>query len=156
MNSGGSRGQINSEINVTPLIDIMLVLLIVFIAMVPALNKAAKVVVPQVNTQVNPPKSKEVPIVVSVTSEGRFFLQTKEIQLADMTEQLYDVIRLQPFNLRRVILKVDEDARFQYAVDALDRIRLAGDRVKQETRENPKFEGLDGGDVKVPISYLRK
>jgi biopolymer transport protein ExbD len=94
--------------------------------------------------------------VVSVTSEGRFFLQTKEIQLADMTEQLYDVIRLQPFNLRRVILKVDEDARFQYAVDALDRIRLAGDRVKQETRENPKFEGLDGGDVKVPISYLRK
>ncbi len=156
MDSGSSRGKIKSDINVTPLIDIMLVLLIIFIAMIPALNKAAKVVVPQVNTQVNQPKTKEVPIVISVTVEGRFFLQTKEIQINDMAEQLYQVVRLQPFNLRRVILKVDEDARFQYAVDALDRIRLAGERVKQETRENPRFEGLDGGDVKVPISYLRK
>lgn len=95
-------------------------------------------------------------MVISVTTEGRFFLQTKEIQITDMTDQLVEVIRLQPFNLRRVILKIDEDARFQYAVDALDRIRLAGEKVKQETRENPKFEGLDGGDVKVPISYLRK
>ena len=156
MDAGGARGKIKGDINVTPLIDIMLVLLIIFIAMVPALSKAAKVVVPQVNTQVKPPKTKDIPVVISVTYEGRFFLQTTEITLAEMSEKIYEVARLQPFNMRRVILKVDEDAPFQYAVDALDKIRMAGDRVKKETSENPKFEGLDGGDIKVPVSYLRK
>ncbi|MBK7294370.1 MAG: biopolymer transporter ExbD [Holophagaceae bacterium] len=48
MDAGGAKGKQKSDINVTPLIDIVLVLLIVFIVMVPGLDKATKVVVPQV------------------------------------------------------------------------------------------------------------
>ena len=82
MDAGGPKGKAKSDINVTPLIDIVLVLLIVFIVMVPGLSKAQNVTVPQVvaappspTTPLNPP------LVISIDKDGNYMLQSDNIKL---------------------------------------------------------------------------
>lgn len=158
MDTGSAKGKAKSDINVTPLIDIVLVLLIVFIVMVPGLTKAANVVVPQVIQTTNPPKIDESnpPVVISVTEDGKFMLQSREVELAALADELLPAIKLMPLDGRKVFLKVDEDMKFQYAVDALDQIRIANERVKKETAENPAFNGFMGMDTKVAVSIKKR
>jgi len=158
MDTGGAKGKAKSDINVTPLIDIVLVLLIVFIVMVPGLTKASKVVVPQEMIVINPPPPdpKNLPVVISIDKDGKYYLQQDFIELKDLPDKLIPVVKNQPINNRKVILKVDEDLAFQYVVNALDQIRFASDRAKKETLADPTFQGLDGGDIKVPISIKKR
>lgn len=155
---GPNKGGAKSDINVTPLIDIVLVLLIVFIVMVPGLTKGAKVTVPQVvqTSTPPPPDPKDVPLVVTIDDKGDFFLQSEKVTVAELGDRILPVIKLQPVNGRKITLKVDEEIKYQQAVDALDQIRLAGDKAKKETAADPRFQGLDGGDVKVLISMKKR
>ena len=156
MDAGGPKGKAKSDINVTPLIDIVLVLLIVFIVMVPGLDKATKVVVPQVVQSTTPPKPDPNNILIQVDQEGALMLQSDKIDLEGLKEKLPDAVMLQPLNYRKVFLKVDEDVRYQNMVDVLDAIRVASDAAKKKSLEQvDKFQGQDGGDVKVAVS-LRK
>ena len=150
--------RINPAINMAPLVDIVLVLLIVFIVMVPGLTKAANVLVPQVITTTNPPKIDESnpPVVISVTQDGKFMLQSKEVEIASLKDELVPVIKLMPLDGRKVFLKVDEDMKFQYAVDALDQVRMASEQVKKDTAANPSFNGFMGSDTKVAISIKKR
>jgi len=154
MDAGGPKGQAKSDINVTPLIDIVLVLLIVFIVMVPGLSKAQNVTVPQVVP--TPPQTNVIPpLVISIDKDGNYMLQSDKIQLDDMAEKIQAAAGLQERNSRKVYLKVDEEMPFGKAVDAMDQIRLAGDRLKVESVK--KFaDGTDGGDIKVSISIKRR
>ena len=154
MDAGGPKGKAKSDINVTPLIDIVLVLLIVFIVMVPGLSKAQTVTVPQV--VVAPPQTNVIPpLVISIDKAGNYMLQSDKIQLDDMAEKIQAAAGLQVRNSRKVYLKVDEEMPFGRAVDAMDQIRLAGDRLKVESVK--KFaDGTDGGDIKVSISIKRR
>ena len=156
MNAGGAKGQAKCDINVTPLIDIVLVLLIVFIVMVPGLSKAQTVTVPQV-VVAPPPEIAPLnpPLVISIDKDGNYMLQSDKIQLDDMAEKVQAAAGLQVRNSRKVYLKVDEEMPFGKAVDAMDQIRLAGDRLKVESVK--KFaDGTDGGDIKVSISIKRR
>ncbi|HJW33838.1 MAG TPA: biopolymer transporter ExbD [Holophagaceae bacterium] len=159
MDAGGAKGKAKSDINVTPLIDIVLVLLIVFIVMVPGLTKAQNVVPPQVvEHPVDQPQDqpKDIPVVVSIDKDGKFFLQSDQIDPKELKGKLVDVVRLQPLTDRKVILKVDEDVTFQQAVYALDAIKQAGDEVKKMARENPAYQGVEGSDIKVPITLKKR
>ena len=159
MDAGGAKGKAKSDINVTPLIDIVLVLLIVFIVMVPGLTKAQNVVPPQVvEHPVDQPQDqpKDIPVVVSIDKDSKFFLQSDKIDPKDLKVKLVDVVKLQPLTDRKVILKVDEDVPFQQAVYALDMIKQAGDEVKKMARDNPAYQGVEGGDIKVPITIKKR
>ncbi len=156
MDAGGAKGKAKSDINVTPLIDIVLVLLIVFIVMVPGLSKAQTVTVPQV-VVAPPPEIAPLnpPLVISIDKDGNYMLQSDKIQLDDMAEKIQAAAGLQVRNSRKIYLKVDEEMIFGKAVDAMDQIRLAGDRLKVESVK--KFaDGTDGGDIKVSISIKRR
>jgi biopolymer transport protein ExbD len=156
MDAGSPKGKQKSDINVTPLIDIVLVLLIVFIVMVPGLDKATKVVVPQVvqTTDVKPPDPNN--ILIQIDQDGTMTLQQDKIDAQGLKDKLPDAVLLQPLGYRKVFLKVDEDVKFQAMVDVLDTIRVASDAAKKKSLELPdKFLGQDGGDVKVAVS-LRK
>jgi biopolymer transport protein ExbD len=156
MDAGGPKGKAKSDINVTPLIDIVLVLLIVFIVMVPGLTKAQNVTVPQVVVQpLNTPPPTNPPLVVSIDKDGNYMLQSDKIQLEEMADKVQAAAGLQERNSRKIYLKVDEEMAFGKAVDAMDQIRLAGDRLKVESVK--KFtDGNDGGDIKVSISIKRR
>ena len=158
--SGKSHAK--SDINVTPLIDIVLVLLIVFIVMVPGMSKALPIVVPQVVTTTTPPKPdpRNPPVVLEVElkneSEYKISLQGAELQIDQIMEKLSPVVQLQPANMRKIFLKVDEDVVYQVAVNVLDQVRRASDRAKRETQAKPEFGGMDGGDVKVTVSLKKR
>jgi len=154
MDAGGPLGKARSEINVTPLIDVVLVLLIVFIVMVPSLTKALPVAVPRVLARPDPANP---PVVVTVQASARaggyeYLLQSAPVQLAELPDRLTPVVLRQVPGLRKVYLRIDGDAPFQVAVDVLDRIRLASDRAKAATLARSQ---VDGGDVKVAISLKR-
>ena len=156
MDAGGPKGKAKPDINVTPLIDIVLVLLIVFIVMVPGLTKAQNVTVPQV--VVAPPPTVQPPnppLVISIDKDGNYMLQSDKVELEALAEKIQAAAALQERNARKVYLKVDEEMAFGKAVDAMDQIRLAGDRLKVESVK--KFaDGNDGGDIKVSISIKRR
>ncbi len=157
MDAGAPKGKQKSDINVTPLIDIVLVLLIVFIVMVPGLSKAMKVVVPQV-VQVDKPKPADPNnILIQLDLDGTLMLQQDKIDTQTLKERLPEAVMLQPLGYRKVFLKVDEDVKFQAMVDVLDAIRVASDDAKKRSLEQEdKFQGQDGGDVKVAVSLKKR
>ena len=148
----GSRGKAKSEINVTPLIDIVLVLLIVFIVLVPSLTKALPVALPQLATAaaVPPPDPRNPPLVVTLDPQGDVLLQQDRIGLAGLAQALVPVVQLQPAGQRRVFLKVDGEQTWQKVVDVLDQIRLASDRARRESAARNRAG--DGGEIRVALS----
>ncbi|MDR3670777.1 MAG: biopolymer transporter ExbD [Holophaga sp.] len=156
MDAGGSKGKAKSEINVTPLIDVVLVLLIVFIVLLPGLTKALPVAVPRVvKTSAPPPDPHNPPLVVSVDEKGGLLLQSDRIELPRLADALVPVVLLQPAGMRRVFLKVDGGQPWQKVVDVLDQIRLASERARSQTAARPEWGGRDGGDIKVAITLRR-
>jgi len=158
-----SGNHARSDINVTPLIDIVLVLLIVFIVMVPGLSKALPVVVPQVikTDKPTPPDPRNPPLVLNISPKAdnsgyTFELQSEPLELRDIAARLTPVVQLQPAGMRKVFLKVDEETPYQVAVSVLDQIRLASERAKKETAAKPEWGGFDGGDTKVAISLKKR
>ena len=146
-----------SEINVTPLIDIVLVLLIVFIVMVPSLSKVLPVAVPRTVTTTNPPANDPAnqPVVISVQrseNEYQYLLQSTPLRLPELSDKLTPVLLRQIPGLRKVFLRIDGEVPYQIAVTVLDQIRRASDQAKRETRAKGS---ADGGDAKVIISLKK-
>ena len=75
-----------SEINITPLVDVMLVLLVAFIVTAPLLNNAIKVNLPK-TAATHPPEQKK-PVTISVNAEGKVFLDKQEVPLAGLESEL--------------------------------------------------------------------
>jgi len=156
MDSGARGGRAQSQINVTPLIDVVLVLLIVFIVLLPGLTKALPAVVPRrVKTAPAPPDPRNPPLVVTLDAGGELRLQSGRIELARLADALVPVVQLQPAGMRRVFLKVDGAQPWQRVVDVLDQVRFASDRARRETAARPEWAGRDGGDIKVAITLQR-
>ena len=155
---GPNKGGAKSDINVTPLIDIVLVLLIVFIVMVPGLTKALNATVPQVVTTTTPPPpvKDNPPLVVAITKSNDVEVNSTKTDLTALTDMLVPIFRGQPINNRKVFFKVDEDVTYGFAVQVMDAIRAASDKAKAETLKDPAFQGLDGGDAKVAISRKKR
>ena len=159
MDTGSPGRKAKSDINVTPLIDIVLVLLIVFIVMVPSLTKALPVSVPKVITTTIPPKPDPLnpPVVISVLqsnngNEYDYLLQSTPVKLTEISGKLAPVLLRQVPGLRKVFLKIDGELPYQAAVDVMDQIRVASEQAKRETLAKSQ---VDGGDTKVVISLKK-
>ncbi len=130
-----------AEINVTPLIDIVLVLLIVFIVMVPMTGRHHPVAVPTtVPGSFAPPRFP----LIAIAEDGNCLLWGEVVTLEQLTTRLVPEVMLQPRLARRVQLKVDGAVPMYRTTEVLDAIRLAGDRVRRGT---PGYvPSLDEGD----------
>ncbi|MFP2933171.1 ExbD/TolR family protein [Pyxidicoccus sp. 3LG] len=105
MSAGGGRGGIKSDINVTPLVDVVLVLLIIFMVVTPMMQRGKDVELPKA-TQTEP-EDKDDPLVVSVTPDRKVFVEN-DAYADDATFQarLQDELRAKPG--RRFLLKADQ------------------------------------------------
>jgi biopolymer transport protein TolR len=117
--------KVNSNINVTPMVDVMLVLLIIFMVITPMLSKDVTVDLAKVN---NPTQmtdaDKEDAIVVAVTHDGTVFLGKDRVQPEDLTNKIKDRIAAQVD--KRVYVRSDARAKYKSVVEVVDNVRAAG------------------------------
>jgi len=151
-----------TDINVTPLIDIVLVLLIVFIIMVPGMMKSLPTVIPQIRKDLapQPPDTKNPPLVVDINQDNTIAINQTLVELSEIPERLVPLVSLQPagINMRKVFLSVDRDVPYKWAVQVMDQLRLTSERVKKETKESGKWDDpdFDGGDTKIIVKIKKR
>jgi biopolymer transport protein ExbD/biopolymer transport protein TolR len=117
--------KVNSDINVTPMVDVMLVLLIIFMVVTPMLQKGVSVDMAKVNNpEAMPDADKEDALLVAVNREGKVFFGTDLIKVDDLTQKIKD--RLANKTDKRVFIKADARAKFGWVVEVVDNVRAAG------------------------------
>jgi len=117
--------KINSDINVTPMVDVMLVLLIIFMVVTPMLQKGVSVDMAKVNNpEQMPDADKEDALLVSITRDGKVFFGSDQTTIDVLTSKVKD--RLSNAKDKRVFVKADMRARFGGVVEVVDAVRSAG------------------------------
>jgi biopolymer transport protein TolR len=117
--------KVNSNINVTPMVDVMLVLLIIFMVITPMLNNKVNVDLPVTNAAiVMENANKEDSVIVAVTRDGKIFLGADQIQVDSMGATIASKLEKNPE--KKVYLRADNRAKYSKVMDAVDGIRAAG------------------------------
>ncbi|MGO9063156.1 MAG: ExbD/TolR family protein [Myxococcaceae bacterium] len=123
-----SEGRPNSDINVTPLVDVVLVLLIIFMVVTPLLEKDIQVRVPDEDTQ-EVPEPDPNQIVVSIEESGIIKLNSEAVDDASYVERMKRVLAAKPPDERLVFFIPEEKANYARVVFALDGARSAGAKI---------------------------
>ena len=117
--------KVNSNINVTPMVDVMLVLLIIFMVITPMLNNKVNVELPKADAAVVMENAnKEDSVVVAVTRDGRTFLGGDQVTLDDLGTKVS--AKLENKTDKEVYMRADIRANYGKVMDAVDAIRTAG------------------------------
>ena len=117
--------KISSEINVTPMVDVMLVLLIIFMVVTPMLQKGVSVDMAKVNSPTPMEDAdKEDALLVSITRDGLVYFGTDQITVDNLTNKVKDRLANKPD--KRVYVKADMRTRFGGVVQVVDSVRAAG------------------------------
>jgi biopolymer transport protein ExbD len=140
MDVGGAKGGVKSDINVTPLVDVMLVLLIIMMVVAPMLNQGVPLTLPEANNSAPKPDTSDQ-TVVSVDSSGYFYVNAMgPVPKDDVPKRLQDLIEQKGTKL--VFLKGDQDASYGAIMDMMDALRKAQiDSVALITERKKKPEG---------------
>ena len=121
----GRRRPVMSDINVTPFVDVMLVLLIVFMVSAPLLTVGVPLDLPQ--SQAKALQQNNEPLTVSVTSDGQIFLQKDQIQIDDLVPKLKAIIDARHGNLDELIyVRGDKKVDYGTMMRVMGRISGAG------------------------------
>jgi biopolymer transport protein TolR len=119
---GGGSGSMLTEINVTPLVDVMLVLLIIFMVSAPMLQTGVDVNLPQANAQTIP--DDEGKLILTVTKDKRVFLGKLEIPWKDIEATLKNNAKLNAD--REVYLHADRELKYGDVVQVMAAVKQAG------------------------------
>jgi biopolymer transport protein TolR len=118
----GKSGGVKSDINVTPLVDVMLVLLIIMMIVAPMLQKGVDVKLPTAANTTDKPETQDQ-TVVAVSADGRLFLNSVEVPENDLIRRVTDVLETKKAKI--VLIKADEDAPYGRVMAAMDALRKA-------------------------------
>jgi biopolymer transport protein TolR len=118
----GQRGQFASQINVTPLVDVMLVLLVIFMVTAPMIQQGVEVSVPRVQASALP--GKEEQFVVSITRNQEIYLNDTRLGLDQLTEKLQAIAVARPD--REVFVRADEQVPYGAVIKTMAAIKAAG------------------------------
>lgn len=137
-NKKPATGGAIADINVTPMVDVMLVMLIIFMVITPMLSKGVSVdMVKTVNPVAMADADKEDAVLVAVTRNGEVFLGTTKTMAADLPGKVKDLLT-NKLN-KTVYVKCDSRARYERVVDVVDNLRAAGvDNIGLLTDEDKK------------------
>ena len=111
-----------AEINVTPFVDVMLVLLIIFMVTAPLLTVGVPVNLPDANAE--PISADTEPLNVTVRADGQIFLQEAEVSADELSEKLRAIVANDP--LKRVIVSGDQAAEYGTVAEVFARLKEAG------------------------------
>ncbi|HSP91840.1 MAG TPA: biopolymer transporter ExbD [Vicinamibacterales bacterium] len=122
MDVGGSKGGLKADINVTPLVDVMLVLLIIMMLIAPMLQQGVSVRLPQASNTADKPETQDQ-TVVAVTSDRRLYLNGVPIQEGELQTKIQTLMETKKEKI--VLIKGDEEAPYSAIMNAMDRLRGA-------------------------------
>jgi biopolymer transport protein TolR len=122
--SGGQRGRYRplAEINVTPLVDVMLVLLIIFMVTAPLMTSGVSVDLPKTSAQ--PLNTDSQPLTVSINAEGAIFLQEEPVDLTDLVAKLQAIAQNNPD--RRIFVRGDKSNTYGRIMEVMGIITQGG------------------------------
>jgi biopolymer transport protein TolR len=142
----GQRGSLVSQINVTPLVDVMLVLLIIFMVTAPIIQQGVQVSLPKVKAAALP--GKEEQFIVSITRDSRIYLNDTRMSSADLTTKLAAIGRERPD--REVFVRADDQVPYGVVIRTMAAIKAAGIENVGMVTEMPAPRG--GGSERASIS----
>ena len=122
MNSGGNNKRFMSEINVTPLVDVMLVLLIIFMVAAPMMTQGIDINLPKTTTKNI--KTSDEPLMLTVNKKKEIFLENHSVELDRLELKIKKI-----FENRRekeVLLRADKDVPYGFIIDVMARVKNAG------------------------------
>src|SRR5580704_16123136 len=132
--NGRSRYRPMSEINVTPLVDVMLVLLVVFMVTAPLLTVGVPVDLPQ--TQAPPINEPKEPTVITVNKDGQLFIQETEVPIDSLVAKLQAITGSNPDAV--LYVRGDKDINYGKVLEVMSLISNAGFRKVSLVAEAPK------------------
>jgi biopolymer transport protein TolR len=121
---GGRQGRYRplAEINVTPMVDVMLVLLIIFMVTAPLMTSGVSVDLPKTNAQ--PLNSDSEPLTVAIKADGSIFLQDQAIDIGDLVAKLQAIAKNNPD--RRIFVRGDKDLAYGRIMEVMGTITQGG------------------------------
>ena len=133
MDVGGNRMAVRSDINITPLVDVVLVLLIIFMVITPMLQRGKAVELPKAYTAAAG-KQGEDPKFISIDKEGKIYIEKDPVALEELKDKLFAINAAGI----RVLLKADRDTEYKFIRPVLDkaskakvtRLGLAAEQIK--------------------------
>jgi biopolymer transport protein TolR len=140
----GQRGKLASQINVTPLVDVMLVLLIIFMVTAPIIQQGVEVSIPKVKAAALPGKEQE--FVVSITREGETYLNDRKLERSELTDKLQAISQTRPD--LEVFVRADDQVAYGEVIRTMAAIKAAGiENVGMVTQEPAGEGGPDSKDT---------
>lgn len=122
---GRGRDEVESEINVTPMADVMLVLLIIFMVITPMLQKGISVDLAKTHNPLDMQDAdRDDAVLIAVTRDGKFYLGKERIAIEDLSTRVSDLLATKLD--KTVYVKSDSRAKYGDVVQVVDNIRNAG------------------------------
>jgi biopolymer transport protein ExbD/biopolymer transport protein TolR len=136
-----------ADINVTPMVDVMLVLLIIFMVITPMLSKGVTVdMVKAKNPIAMHEADKSDAVIVAITRDGKSYLGSNQILPEDLPPKVKDLLTNKLD--KTVFVRADQRARYEKVVDVIDNLRAAGvdqlGLLTEQLQEKGKAEGVAG------------
>jgi biopolymer transport protein ExbD len=142
MDVGAAKGGIKSDINVTPLVDVMLVLLIIMMIVAPLLQKGADVKLPLAANTAEKPETQDQ-TVLAVDKSDRYYVNGLPVRKEELRQKVEEVLETK--KERIILIKADEDARYSAVMDAMDELRASGIEDIGLITDPKSRQGLLGG-----------
>jgi len=123
MDLGGAKGGVKSDINVTPLVDVMLVLLIIMMLIAPMLQQGVNVKLPKADNSAAKPENSEQ-TVLAISANGSTYLNAKPVGEAELATRINEILETKREKV--VLIRADVDAQYGAVMNAMDQLRQAG------------------------------
>jgi biopolymer transport protein ExbD len=120
---GGAEGGVKSDINVTPLVDVMLVLLIIMMIIAPMLQKGVDVRLPVAANRVDKPETQDQ-TVLAVKADKTVYVNAVPVPMSDLRRKMTEALETK--SQKVVFVKADTDAPYGTVMQAMDELRAAG------------------------------
>ncbi len=122
MNGDESGHSLISDINVTPLVDVMLVLLIIFMVTAPMMTHGVKVDLPE--TESKSIKTQEDPLILSITKKKEIFIENYKVELDDLGDKLGQIFANRA--AKEVLLQADKSVSYGFVMTVMSQVKEAG------------------------------
>ena len=122
MTNGGNGKNFMSDINVTPLVDVMLVLLIIFMVTAPMMMQGVEVNLPQTTTKNI--KTREDPLILTVTKQREILLENHTIKLEDLEDKVRNIFKYRKD--KEILLRADKEVPYGFVIEVMAGAKRAG------------------------------